>query len=108
MLRSPIQKSRHALPTWEALCSLARPRISPELSPKTPRNGARTFARRRSSRSEERSCMIRIFAILSAIGFALAPQGARAEATALRVAKQFGIAYLQFMVMYDQKLIEKE
>ncbi len=51
--------------------------------------------------------MIRIFAILSAIGFALAPQGARAEAKALRVAKQFGIAYLQFMVMEDQKLIEK-
>src|SRR5260370_8768305 len=51
--------------------------------------------------------MIRIFAILSAIGFALATQGARAEAKALRVAKQFGIAYLQFMVMEDQKLIEK-
>ena len=51
--------------------------------------------------------MIRIFAILSAIGFALAPQGARAEAKALRVAKQFGIAYLQFMVMEDQKLMEK-
>src|SRR5882724_11550566 len=32
---------------------------------------------------------------------------ARAEANVVRVAKQFGIAYMQFMVMQDQKLIEK-
>src|SRR2546421_11277644 len=38
----------------------------------------------------------------------LASSGAaRAEATQVRVAKQFGIAYMQFMVMQDQKLIEK-
>src|SRR5437016_1527917 len=59
MLRSPIQKSWHALPTWEALCSLARPRISVELSPKTLRNGAMLFARRRSRRSEETADYIR-------------------------------------------------
>src|SRR6266566_4829320 len=32
---------------------------------------------------------------------------ARAEATQVRVAKQFGIGYMQYMVMQDQKLIEK-
>src|SRR5262249_44287393 len=52
MLRSPMQKSRHVLPTWEALCSLVRPRILLELLPKTLRNGARLFARQGSSRSE--------------------------------------------------------
>jgi sulfonate transport system substrate-binding protein len=31
---------------------------------------------------------------------------ARAEATTLRVAKQFGLGYLQFMVMQDKRLIE--
>ena len=47
-----------------------------------------------------------IAAVASAI--LLASSGAaRAEATQVRVAKQFGIAYMQFMVMQDQKLIEK-
>src|SRR6266540_1734439 len=32
---------------------------------------------------------------------------ARAEATTLRVAKQFGLGYMQFMVMQHQKMIEK-
>ena len=32
---------------------------------------------------------------------------ARAEADTIRVAKQFGVAYMQFMVMEDQKMIEK-
>jgi NitT/TauT family transport system substrate-binding protein len=32
---------------------------------------------------------------------------ARAEATVVRVAKQFGIGYMQYMVMQEQKLIEK-
>ena len=35
------------------------------------------------------------------------PREARAEAKTLRVAKQFGVAYMQFMVMEDQKMIEK-
>jgi NitT/TauT family transport system substrate-binding protein len=51
--------------------------------------------------------MLRIFAIVAAIAFAIAPDAARAEAKTLRVAKQFGVAYMQFMVLEDQKLIEK-
>ena len=35
------------------------------------------------------------------------PADARAEATELRVAKQFGSAYMQFFIMQDQKMIEK-
>ena len=35
------------------------------------------------------------------------PQHARAEASTLRIAKQFGIGYMQYMVMQDQKLVEK-
>jgi sulfonate transport system substrate-binding protein len=37
----------------------------------------------------------------------LVPKGAAAEATTVRVAKQFGVAYMQFMVMQDLKLVEK-
>src|ERR1700730_12639816 len=32
---------------------------------------------------------------------------ARAEANVVRVAKQFGIGYMQYMVMQEQKLVEK-
>ena len=35
------------------------------------------------------------------------PVDARAEANELRVAKQFGSAYMQFFIMQDQKMIEK-
>jgi NitT/TauT family transport system substrate-binding protein len=48
--------------------------------------------------------LVMIVALVAAL---VVPQGARAEATTLRVAKQFGLGYLQFMVMQDQKLIEK-
>jgi len=48
------------------------------------------------------------FAVAAALVGALSfPHLARAEATTLRVAKQFGVAYMQFMVMQDQKMIEK-
>ena len=43
-------------------------------------------------------------ALLSALVY---PRHAGAEANTVRVAKQFGIAYMQFMVMEDQKMIEK-
>jgi NitT/TauT family transport system substrate-binding protein len=53
--------------------------------------------------------MVRSLAIVAALLIALAsPHSARAEATTLRVAKQFGVAYMQFMVMEDQKMIEKQ
>jgi NitT/TauT family transport system substrate-binding protein len=52
--------------------------------------------------------MLRIVAALVALATCLAgPHDARAEANVLRVAKQFGVAYMQFMVMEDQKMIEK-
>lgn len=52
--------------------------------------------------------MLRKLAAITALMLAVAaPQYAQAEATTLRVAQQFGIAYMQFMVMEDQKLIEK-
>jgi len=48
------------------------------------------------------------FAVAAALVGALSfPHLARAETTTLRVAKQFGVAYMQFMVMQDQKMIEK-
>ena len=53
--------------------------------------------------------MIRALFAMAAFAAALAqPQSARAEATSLRVAKQFGVAYMQFMIMEDQKMIEKQ
>jgi NitT/TauT family transport system substrate-binding protein len=52
--------------------------------------------------------MVRMFAAVAAV-FTLfaAPSAARAEATSLRLANQFGVGYMQFMVMQDQKMIEK-
>ena len=48
-------------------------------------------------------------ALASMLGLTLAvPQQALAEANTIRVAKQFGVAYMQFMVMEDQKMIEKQ
>src|SRR5262245_63423566 len=49
-----------------------------------------------------------LWAIAALIAILTSATGARAEATTLRVAKQFGIAYMQFMVMEDQKFIEKQ
>jgi len=52
--------------------------------------------------------VIRALAVVIALGLAAsgAPP-ARADATSLRVAKQFGLGYLQFMIMQDRKLIEQ-
>ena len=52
--------------------------------------------------------MLRIFTFALALSCAaIQADVARAEANTIRVAKQFGIAYMQFMVMEDQKMIEK-
>jgi NitT/TauT family transport system substrate-binding protein len=52
--------------------------------------------------------MFRRLAVMAAlVGALTVPNHARAEATTLRVAKQFGIAYMQFMVMQDQNMVEK-
>src|SRR5712692_2961434 len=52
--------------------------------------------------------MFRTFAAGAALAaLLLHPHQAGAEASQLRVAKQFGVAYMQFMVMQDQKMIEK-
>jgi NitT/TauT family transport system substrate-binding protein len=37
----------------------------------------------------------------------LVPRGASAEANVVRVAKQFGVGYMQYMVMQELKLVEK-
>jgi NitT/TauT family transport system substrate-binding protein len=49
-----------------------------------------------------------LFAIMGMLTFApvVAPV-AHAEATTLRAAKQFGLGYIQYMIMEDQKLVEK-
>src|SRR5215813_12834999 len=49
--------------------------------------------------------MMAAFAAL--LGLLLPSADARAEANTLRVAKQFGSAYMQFFIMQDQKMIEK-
>jgi NitT/TauT family transport system substrate-binding protein len=52
--------------------------------------------------------MLRILTFIAALSLAVVQaDAARAEANTIRVAKQFGIAYMQFMVMEDQKMIEK-
>ena len=49
----------------------------------------------------------RIFAAAALAASLLAPGTAAAEANVVRVAKQFGVAYMQYMVMQELKLIEK-
>lgn len=53
--------------------------------------------------------MIRCLALCAALVAALAAQtgSAAAEANTLRAAKQFGLGYVQYMIMEDQKLVEK-
>ena len=52
--------------------------------------------------------MLRRLTVIVAIAAWFASSGgARAEANVVRVAKQFGVAYMQYMVMQDLKLIEK-
>ena len=48
-----------------------------------------------------------IAAALIALVPALQPSPSRAELTTLHAAKQFGLGYIQYMVMEDQKLVEK-
>jgi len=50
---------------------------------------------------------IPLLGVAFALGVALAPGEARAEASEVRFAKQYGIAYLQLMVMEDHQLVEK-
>ena len=52
--------------------------------------------------------MFRRRAILAAlVCAAFVPQQAHAEANTLRLANQFGVGYMQFMVMQDQTMVEK-
>jgi ABC-type nitrate/sulfonate/bicarbonate transport system substrate-binding protein len=49
----------------------------------------------------------RLIALVAFAAWLASPGAARAEANVVRVAKQFGVAYMQYMVMQDLKLIEK-
>src|SRR5262252_540139 len=48
-----------------------------------------------------------LMVVAALVGLLAAPADLFAEATELRVAKQFGSAYMQFFIMQDQKMIEK-
>ena len=49
----------------------------------------------------------RLTVIVAIAAWFASPGGARAEANVVRVAKQFGVGYMQYMVMQELKLIEK-
>jgi NitT/TauT family transport system substrate-binding protein len=49
----------------------------------------------------------RFFPLVFACATAFAALSARAEPTEIRIAKQYGLGYLQLIVMEDQKLVEK-
>src|SRR5437660_93429 len=51
--------------------------------------------------------MLRLLIAAIVLCAGLASTAARAEANVVRVAKQFGIGYMQYMVMQDLKLIER-
>src|SRR3954465_8182899 len=50
---------------------------------------------------------IRLKALVASAALVLSTASGWAEANKLRVAKQYGLGYLQFMVMEDQRLVEK-
>jgi NitT/TauT family transport system substrate-binding protein len=62
---------------------------------------------RKKHRHRENSMLRILTAIAIMAGVALNAPKAAAEANTIRLANQFGIGYMQFMVMADQKLIEK-
>ena len=49
----------------------------------------------------------RLFGAAALAAAVLVPRGAAAEANVVRVAKQFGVGYMQYMVMQELKLVEK-
>lgn len=49
----------------------------------------------------------RLFGAAALAAAILVPRGAAAEANVVRVAKQFGVGYMQYMVMQELKLVEK-
>ncbi len=51
--------------------------------------------------------LCRLGAIVALIVAVMVPQRVSAEASTVRVAKQFGVGYMQYMVMQELKLIEK-
>jgi NitT/TauT family transport system substrate-binding protein len=52
--------------------------------------------------------LFRLAAAVAVLATILIPRGASAEANVVRVAKQFGVGYMQYMVMQELKLIEKQ
>ena len=49
----------------------------------------------------------RLVAVAALAAAVIVPKAALAEANIVRVAKQFGIGYMQYMVMQELKLVEK-
>jgi len=65
-------------------------------------------ARHVAARKREKSFMIcRLLAVATLAAALVVPRLAFAEANVVRVAKQFGVGYMQYMVMQELKLIEK-
>jgi NitT/TauT family transport system substrate-binding protein len=64
---------------------------------------------RRSTRElgKEIFMVCRLLAVVALAAALLVPKTASAEANVVRVAKQFGVAYMQYMVMQELKLVEK-
>src|SRR6185295_8862986 len=55
----------------------------------------------------ENLMLLRLTVLVATVAWLASPGAARAEASMVRVAKQFGVAYMQYMVMQELKLIEK-
>src|SRR5262249_55637209 len=89
---SPRDADHHAAVRGRGHCSIVAPGLSPDIA-STER--ARPMGRR-----------LVALALTLAAALAFHTPSAHAEATTLRVAKQFGLGYLQFMVMQDKRLIE--
>jgi NitT/TauT family transport system substrate-binding protein len=70
--------------------------------------GSREVARHVAAHKREKSFMIcRLLAVAMLAAALVVPRLAFAEANVVRVAKQFGVGYMQYMVMQELKLIEK-
>src|SRR5690349_22156727 len=55
----------------------------------------------------EKNMLRRLSVMIALFAWVAAPSQATAEANVVRVAKQFGVGYMQYMVMQELKLVEK-
>src|SRR5713226_6144541 len=99
-----------SFPTWDLHETCSGTPGRPEDGPRLTSAGApaKVPANNKDRRTGRELMLCRLASIAAMIVAALAQSApAAAEASTLRAAKQYGLGYVQYMLMEDQKLVEK-